>query len=606
MDKNHHISDYLKYYTSLSIPPLYSVLLFGPWGAGKTWFIKRFIKEMSDEGKSFIYISLNGVTSYKEIEDDISLQVNPFLNSKGMKLLGKVASGLLKTSLNIDLNGDNKTDATLSSTVPNLDLASYFNKLGDRILVFDDLERCGIDVVKIMGYINQYVEIHELKVILLANEAELAKGQDYLRIKEKLIGKSFLVQSDLENAISLFLDSIEDNRARYTLKKYRFLVDELFQLAGYDNLRHLKQSIHDWERFAQHLPSIAFEKDDVIEHIIYLFLCVSFELGRGNLKKDEIANLFTRSLWSDEETPEEIKQIRIKYDRNRILTTPVQGAVWRDYFIKGTVSKDLLEESIKSSTYFQVEEAPLWLKLWNFFNYEDHEFELLINEAIAELVRKNYSDPYVATHIIGILMSCSNLGLISNSKEEILKLGKENIDKLRVKKLLQRQDFGFENSAYGHHYHGENILEFKEFLTYLEESLDSFKGVEYSDEATQLIITLKESPVKFGTYITLTNSSNNKYYNTPILNYMDVCEVCEVFFELTNKQKTELTQVFERRYNSPQLNVELVDELDWLAKLESLLRARIEEFKGKITGLRLLAFIETIGKAKEKLEMIKE
>ena len=74
--KNHHVFEYLNYYTGLEVKPGYAVLLRGKWGTGKTWLIKNFIGESSN--KEFLFVSLNGVNSYKEIDDSFFQRLHPF------------------------------------------------------------------------------------------------------------------------------------------------------------------------------------------------------------------------------------------------------------------------------------------------------------------------------------------------------------------------------------------------------------------------------------------------------------------------------------------------------------------------------------------------
>jgi hypothetical protein len=102
---NEHINDYLKYYISLPDSPGYAVLLRGDWGSGKSFFIRDFIQK--NDPQQFIYITLFGVNSSKEINDQIFEQLHPFLASKGMKLAGKFLSGIVKTAIKMDLKTGN-------------------------------------------------------------------------------------------------------------------------------------------------------------------------------------------------------------------------------------------------------------------------------------------------------------------------------------------------------------------------------------------------------------------------------------------------------------------------------------------------------------------
>ena len=210
---NQHIIDYLNYYIDLDNPQ-YAVLLRGNWGCGKTYFIKNLIKtwEKPDSSQSQdsillkpIYVSLNGISDTSTINDKIRAAISPLLYSKGMKVAKIVLQGLLKTTTKIDLNfdKDDKADGNFSFNIDTLSIFDSQNEAikGKRILIFDDLERCKIKSDEIFGYINNFVELSECKVILLTDEekikAKYINGNseiDYKDFKEKVIGQTFEVK----------------------------------------------------------------------------------------------------------------------------------------------------------------------------------------------------------------------------------------------------------------------------------------------------------------------------------------------------------------------------------------------------------------------------
>lgn len=199
---NSHIEDYLDYYCSLSHAPGFAVLLKGQWGCGKTWFIEKYRDKLKAKKQKCLYVSLNGITSFTEIGEAFLQQLNPFWASKEMAIARKVLTGFVKGTLKIDLNNDGKDDGTWSFGIPDINVPEYLKITSETILIFDDLERCKIDISNLLGYINNFVEHDDLKVIIVANEDELLKpdinnsskdnsSTSYKVIKEKLIGKTF-------------------------------------------------------------------------------------------------------------------------------------------------------------------------------------------------------------------------------------------------------------------------------------------------------------------------------------------------------------------------------------------------------------------------------
>ncbi|MFB0768168.1 P-loop NTPase fold protein, partial [Aeromonas salmonicida] len=213
---NLHIEEFLKYYYSFEQEPGYAVLLKGKWGTGKTWFIKRTLNSFSKKNGKHLYVSLYGVTSFDQIEDEFFKQLHPLLSSKSMALTGKIAKGLLKATLKIDLDHDGKSDGSVSAQAPDLNLPEYLTNTSGFVIVFDDLERASMNLEALLGYINHYVEHQGYKVIIIANEEEIIAHQEkqedfkiaYKRIKEKLIGKSFEINPDLSDALVNFISEM--------------------------------------------------------------------------------------------------------------------------------------------------------------------------------------------------------------------------------------------------------------------------------------------------------------------------------------------------------------------------------------------------------------
>ena len=66
--------------------------------------------------------------------------------------MGQLGKGLLKATLKVDLDGDSKSDASVSAALPSIKLPEYLT-IGDNfILVFDDLERCELKKEEILGH----------------------------------------------------------------------------------------------------------------------------------------------------------------------------------------------------------------------------------------------------------------------------------------------------------------------------------------------------------------------------------------------------------------------------------------------------------------------
>ncbi len=245
---NQHISQFLDYYCNDKLlNPQYAVLLKGKWGSGKTHFINEYKKHLKINNKKFIYVSLYGVTSYDKIETKFLETIHPRLYNKKTIFAGKIAKQLLKGTLKIDLDADEKADGNASVQIPDFKPEDLLNTK-EYILIFDDLERCSINIINLLGYINFFVEHQSYKVILIANEEELEKTEKYVLIKEKLIGKTFEFISDADLAYDSFLGELKNtnNIKENILEKEKSNILELFKKSQSNNLRALRQTLLDF------------------------------------------------------------------------------------------------------------------------------------------------------------------------------------------------------------------------------------------------------------------------------------------------------------------------------------------------------------------------
>lgn len=167
----------------------YAYLLDGSWGSGKTFFVKEILipsivkheKEKKDQDseykeKRILYVSLYGIKETEEISRLLYLELRKVMADKmttgrflkkhtpqiptWLGTTSKIVSDVIKDSKGIDIeNIINKISTGFS--------------LKNCIFIFDDLERTSCNVNDILGYINNFIEHDQVKVLLIANEAEI-------------------------------------------------------------------------------------------------------------------------------------------------------------------------------------------------------------------------------------------------------------------------------------------------------------------------------------------------------------------------------------------------------------------------------------------------
>lgn len=606
---NKHVDQFLEYYYGLEVPPEYSVLIKGSWGVGKSWFIKKTLKKLKEQNGKSLYVSLYGLTSFTELESLFFEQLHPVLSSKGMKLTSKILKGVLKATIKVDLDGDGKADGSVSAQIPDLNIPEYLQNTDGFVLVFDDLERCSMNIGDVLGYINQFVEHQGFKVVIVANEDEVIKQNHdekngsqnrYLRIKEKLIGKTFDIESDVSGALKYFIGQFPNGVISLFYQENFATMVELYNAANYNNLRHLKQVLWDFERLCKSLPDFAFEKDELMQALFGLYLAYSFEIKSGRLETAEIGNIHG-SIYDDigtesENTEEKslFSQMSAKYPMIDFGDPILDETIWFDVLDRGFIDAEKVKIRIENSRFYIDENTPNWIKLWYMFRLNDTEFEELIEVVKLEIANNLFDDTdiHVVKHLAGMFLNLADLKLIDESKQQIYTQFCEYVDYLYSNDKLPvytRGDSHFldPDCWQGLGFSGTQVSEFQDFCLYLDTSIQKTKSLNFPDTAVSLLDMMKSDIQMFHLKLTLCNHEENIYYETAILHHIGIIDFIDTLLMLDNKDARQVCYTFKERYGRKNFLPSLIEELDWLHEVRKILIQKSKELKGKLSGYKI-------------------
>jgi len=621
---NQHIRDFLSYYCLLNNSPEYSVLIKGLWGTGKTWFIHDCLEKLQNGGQGHLYVSLYGVTSVGDIESEFFRQLHPWLASKSVKLLETLTKGLLKATVKVDIDSDGQSDGTLTFGVPNEAIIDSLKSAEGKVLVFDDVERCAIPICHLLGYINKFVEHGGFKVILIANEIEIIEREKtdeskfiaYQRVKEKLIGKTFEIVPEIAPALSHFVVQLQCEKAKTAINENKPLVIQLYHSSSYKNLRILRHALWDFDRLFAKLPNDITKNKAFVTHFLSLFLIFSFEIMSGTIASNEISKIRTSLYLSKGTSKEEPNphqkylDIRTKYTGIDLYDTIFQESLWHSWFDEGFIASGEIEAAIRNSKDFQSENQPNWVRLWHGTDLSDSDFENVLERVDSEWRAMEYIEVGVVKHVAGILLWLSDIGLYSESKDQILAFSKQYIDQLKRKGgLLQqnaRQVFAFDAEFWGGlGFHSKDDDRFKELIKYIADKEEESVLESYTSEATALLQLMKEDTNKFYRSLILCNHEDNRFYEVPILVYMPPSDFVNAFLKLTPDQRRTVGYVFKERYKFPEFNGKLAVEVDFLKEIILLLEKEKMELSGKISAYTISLVIDQyLKKAVTKLETL--
>lgn len=607
LDPNAHIRDFIEYYCTMPSAPRYAVLLKGNWGVGKTWFVQDVLKELEDNSIRPLYISLYGLASYDDIDNAIFKQLHPILSSKTAILGSRIAKGLLKTTLKIDLTEDKKSGAALNvqSQIPDINLPDYLTNTEGRILVFDDLERCTMDSLSVLGYINHFIEHQDRKVLIIANEEEIQPRDNtdsqsiYRRIKEKVIGKIFSITPYPIQAIETFLTELKNPEVVSFCRIHIHHIVEIYEASSYQNLRHLRQALLDFERLYIHFPTEAQQISELLLELLRIYLILSFEVKSGEMTPENIEELkeeyirhLIRSNSNETDDKSQYRRLSKKYPQVVFQNLLLEFSTWRQIIGDGTINTKEIAASLLRSRYLHLNEEPSWRRLWYWSDLSDNDFKCFLKTVIDEFETGKYDSIPVITHIVGILLNLADRGLYQKSKDDILETAKRIVVKLRTNDKLPRStEFGpvfqREESWDGLGFQGRELTEFKVFWNY---TLDQLRQAIVDNYPTIAEGILDDMESNFGSFygkLAFTGSRDAEYCRTPILQEISASDFIDVFMKITPELRRAVCRVLSKRYDYKNFNLELVSEASWLAEVIQLLEVKARTLDGELSGYLL-------------------
>ncbi|MBO6206138.1 MAG: hypothetical protein J6O73_04280 [Lachnospiraceae bacterium] len=162
-----------------------ALLIDGDWGSGKTYFVDNtLIPELEKLEFVVFKLSLYGKTSISDIQSELYTQMIQYKlskneDSKAIKVLSTFRSNRLVSLLGTPLIKTLENKLGVNEGFGD-GIKEWLASLSDTkiVLIFDDVERCKIDIIELMGFLNNLSENNGYKIILVAFEKEIEKRID--------------------------------------------------------------------------------------------------------------------------------------------------------------------------------------------------------------------------------------------------------------------------------------------------------------------------------------------------------------------------------------------------------------------------------------------
>lgn len=376
-----------------------ALLVNGNWGIGKTYFFEKVLPQLPwfYSNASIISISLFGITS-KEILDkklkekyilkNLSI---PEISQEKKKIFSPIKYAITKFFTEADIKLTEK-EISLKSL---LGAAQAFTGAWDSlvqipsmednkkiILIFDDLERCPMNMEELLGAINAYVEGSEIKTILIANEDYILQKRSakkiYLIMKEKLVCRTVRYEPDSTVIVRSIIDNHRTNDQNYILflKSQKDALEQF--LKNHKNIRTLKSTIQDFERFYKIIASEEIDKKyyhEILSHYLSITTAYTRNESGENKTKDGSDTL--------------LNTISLNYDAMKL---------WKE---KGIWDEAMFQNQL--SLYKHNTPARILLREENILNLDDETFKNAVTE-LDQLISDNQFELQDYSRIFRVLL----------------------------------------------------------------------------------------------------------------------------------------------------------------------------------------------------------
>jgi hypothetical protein len=522
--------------------PKYAFMIEAPWGAGKTHLVKREFKDALNKGKA-CYATLNGVKDRKAFRRALLTETSDAKLSEAVGRFGDTLGSLAK----IGNVGSIVQDALEDRMIGNL----------PDLLIFDDIERCELSPAEILGLINEFVE-HRSKNVVLCAYIERDEGSDsgkkrrelFLTLKEKVVGRTVRIVADASKALPEFIAAMPDGNGKKWFSSNDALVLEVFDAAKHNNLRVMRQCLHDCGRVIDVLAEDLNGSTDAMRRFVRTYFVLSMAIATGKVSSIQLADRGNHRCVvkpRDGEEPHPLFECSKEHPQAEIFAGNAASILPIELGISligiGYEEPDTINEVLRATKQFSgASDIPLWRRFVEWRLLPTAELEKTYDAVSNYIFNEDNIEagPYLqmANNLVSIAKDSDGSGakIASKIKARIQELSKNGM----IPAAKFGVDFGW-SSDMGFSY-GGYACDLDELRSPLVEAmkaaqLDAFHAT-MPGEAERILDLLSEDLDAFANEIT-GRDGRSGYYKTEILHLMDSRKFAEVAFRYVGSGQFE-------------------------------------------------------------------
>lgn len=587
---NAHVVDYLNAYRLMESVD-FAVMITGSWGSGKTEFVKRWANSLNkidnDDKPDYLLVSLNGINALEEIDSLLFRAAHPILGGKSARIAGKVLSALA-SGLKFSVAGEG-SKSTFELSAEGLKDVSFDKWIGDALIViFDDIERCCVDIESLMGCFDDLLK-NGKKLVLVCAENEIKKRwtkdvrnqtgrtlPSYDEISTKVIGKRFFVEAEIEDLYGVLVAQVGCNEA---LSKFLISERDAFvaifraveEFASHNseggervhNYRAFKHALRDLAYWYGMMPKTERKNIAFMCDFSRPFVLIDYALLTATLRRDD---LFKGEFSEERQSRFQRLMSLVGIGWNSWINPDigVSPDVMSRMLFNEKIDKEEIAQTVRASRRFlRSEDRPEWqqLKQWNYL--DDQQVELLIKKVYCKIAKNEYVAAEEVLHVYSLLGEMATYKIFARTPEKIAEECREYVDRLVTDGKFKLPDYkqnGYQwldDHGLGVQYAG--VFDNKPYYKAIEKIvLDAIHVVDERAQTAKIIELLPELSIFPGKFYSAISESSSRWHNEAVFNLIDVEAFYRAYDSLSNENKNNVGRLIYSRVGRSGLEKENV------------------------------------------------
>lgn len=471
-----------------------AIMLTAPWGSGKSYYVDQYLnKYLDSEGIKMINISLYGLSTIQELNNILfnsffaHLKIKEFIDNKAessdnffarswnflSEKINRFSSSakpyielvtskgtiflsrfIERFAINLDMSHSERDVTNITRIIENIKKCKI-------LIVFEDIERSKINILDLLGYVNNLTDSSSMKVILVVNENVFLKKddsssnffnwqnnaekieddevKDYLKNKEKTIIDTISFVPENEMVIDSIISRF-DEKYKLVNNKFNQYKESIVNILKNENCYNYRVLIFALQKVIDYFGESVNSRNE------RFFQAVVLNILRFAIKER------SRSISDDSVSNESLGIYNLKY------------------YVKGDISVINDIDSFEERYINYINELDrndyvkniINVKLSCWFEYSQYEFEKTIEEIFENIKNgtincKYYKD--ILYFLLTLKKYVNNTDVVDSIKKLCLKkMSDEEVD---VDQLLKNQQFSYDVFV---NLDDKNFEEYNDFL----------------------------------------------------------------------------------------------------------------------------------------------